>query len=208
MLCILAVRFSPRDTVETTDGAIDVVRARERPVLVEDAPGTHELGLAWGSSAGGMSCAPDVTPAPLGTGAAHLVIERVEVLGAIHRRAVSKRTAFSRAFLAAHSSSKAIVHLAGPLGAPGSGTRFRCHSVPSALYQPPFCSSHVQPCGLGPRGRGLGPAFARRRSRRTSGLSPIQGRRRQVPQIPLVVGGGGFSGRITSGWLPLFGGSY
>ena len=94
---------------------------------------------------------PDVTPAPLGTGAAHLVIERVEVLGAIHRRAVSKRTAFSRAFLAAHSSSKAIVHLAGPLGAPGSGMRFRCHSVPSAFHQPPFCWSHVQPCGLGPR---------------------------------------------------------
>ena len=129
---------------------------------------------------------PDVTPAPLGTGAAHLVIERVEVLGAIHRRAVSKRTAFSRAFLAAHSSSKAIVHLAGPLGAPGSGMRFRCHSVPSAFHQPPFCWSHVQPCaagwGHGAEDRVLVAAFARRRSRRTSGLSPIQGRRR-VPQI-------------------------
>ena len=43
VLCVLAVRFSPRDTVETTDGAIDVERARERPVLVEDAPGTREL---------------------------------------------------------------------------------------------------------------------------------------------------------------------
>ena len=96
MLSILAVRFSPRDTVETTDGAIDVVRARERPVLVEDAPGTHELGLAWGSSAGGMSCAPDVTPAPLGTGAAHLVIERVEVLGAIDRRAVEAHRLLAR----------------------------------------------------------------------------------------------------------------
>ena len=96
MLCILAVRFSPRDTVETTDGAIDVVRARERPVLVEDAPGTHELGLAWGSSAGGMSCAPDVTPAPLGTGAAHLVIERVEVLGAIDRTAVEAHRLLAR----------------------------------------------------------------------------------------------------------------
>ena len=96
MLSILAVRFSPRDTVETTDGAIDVVRARERPVLVEDAPGTHELGLAWGSSAGGMSCAPDVTPAPLGTGAAHLVIERVEVLGAIDRTAVEAHRLLAR----------------------------------------------------------------------------------------------------------------
>ena len=96
MLCILAVRFSPRDTVETTDGAIDVERARERPVLVEDAPGTRELRLAWGSSAGGMSCAPDVTPAPLGTGAAHLVIERVEVLGAIDRRAVEAHRLLAR----------------------------------------------------------------------------------------------------------------
>ena len=93
---------------------------------------------------------PDVTPAPLGTGAAHLVFERVEVLGAIHRSAVSKRSAFSRAFLAAHSSSKAIVHLAGPLGAPGSGMRFRCHSrfhppSTSHLSAGPMCS----PAGWG-----------------------------------------------------------
>ena len=93
MLSILAVRFSPRDTVETTDGAIDVVRARERPVLVEDAPGTRKLQLAWGSSAGEM---PDVTPAPIGTGAAHLVIERVEVLGAIDRRAVEAHRLLAR----------------------------------------------------------------------------------------------------------------
>ena len=69
--------------------AIDLVSACERSVLEEDAPGTHECWLVWGSSATGVIWnAPGVTSALLGTGAAHLVIDRVEVLGAVDGAAV------------------------------------------------------------------------------------------------------------------------
>ena len=194
MLCILAVRFSPRDTVETTDGAIDVVRARERPVLVEDAPGTHELGLAWGSSAGGMSCAPDVTPAPLGTGAAHLVIERVEVLGAIDRTAVE-----AHRLLARFPCCALLLESNRPLGRALRGPRLR-NALPLPLGPIRLIPATflLVPCAAlraGATGPRIGSSF--RAAALSAHLRPQPHSRaaRQVPQIP-------FAGRCT--WRFLF----
>ena len=79
------------------DVAIDLVSACERSVLEEDAPGTHGCWLVWGSSAAGVIWnAPGVTPALLGTGAAHLVLERVEVLGAVDGAAVEAHRLLAR----------------------------------------------------------------------------------------------------------------
>ena len=79
------------------DVAIDLVSACERSVLEEDAPGTHECWLVWGSSATGVIWnAPGVTSALLGTGAAHLVIDRVEVLGAVDGAAVEAHRLLAR----------------------------------------------------------------------------------------------------------------
>ena len=203
MLSILAVRFSPRDTVETTDGAIDVVRARERPVLVEDAPGTHELGLAWGSSAGGMSCAPDVTPAPLGTGAAHLVIERVEVLGAIDRRAVE-----AHRLLARFPCCALLLESNRPLGRALRGPRLRdALPLPLGPIRLPPATFLLVPCAAlraGATRPRMGCSF--RAAALSAHLRPQPHSRaaRQVPQIP-------FGGRwwifSPNYWLPLFGGS-
>ena len=131
---------------------------------------------------------PDVTPAPLGTGAAHLVIERVEVLGAIHRRAVE-----AHRLLARFPCCALLLESNRPLGRALRGPRLRdALPLPLGSIRLPPATFLLVPCAAlragatGPR-IGCLAAFARRRSRRTSGLSPIQGRRR-VPQITLCGG--------------------
>ena len=72
------------------------VRVKD-PFSKKTTCGTRECWSVWGSSAGVMWSAPGVTPALLGTDAAHLVIERVEVLGAVDGGAVGEVPSRQRA---------------------------------------------------------------------------------------------------------------
>jgi hypothetical protein len=147
------------------------VRVKD-PFSKKTTCGTRECWSVWGSSAGVMWSAPGVTPALLGTDAAHLVIERVEVLGAVDGGAVEAyrllaRTPCRKLRL---ESLCPIGRAFSGLGSLGLGKSGLCHSLPFAFHlQPPCCSSHVQPGELRPRGRGHGAAFASR----AAALSPL-----------------------------------
>ena len=56
----------------------NVVRALERPVLEEDAPGTHGCWLCGVGLRAWCGRTPSVTPASAGTGATHLLARRME----------------------------------------------------------------------------------------------------------------------------------
>ena len=138
------------------------VRVKD-PFSKKTTCGTRECWSVWGSSAGVMWSAPGVTPALLGTDAAHLVIERVEVLGAVDGGAVEAHRLLARTPCRKLrlESLCPIGRAFSGLGSLGLGKFGLCHSLPFAFHQPPCCSSHVQPGGLRPRGRGHGAAFAR-----------------------------------------------
>ena len=186
------------------DVAIDLVSACERSVLEEDAPGTHECWLVWGSSATGVIWnAPGVTSALLGTGAAHLVIDRVEVLGAVDGAAVE-----AHRLLARTPCRKLRLESTRPLGRAFRDLGLRdlgplplasVRLPPAALLLVPRAARRAAPTEPWKRGSFRAAAlFSHLRAQHHSN-------RTAVPCLGSGVGGGGkfwfyFVGRLPSTW--------
>ena len=133
-----------------------------------------------------MSCAPDATPAPHGTGAAHLVIERVEVLGAIDRRAVK-----AHRLLARFPCCALLLESNRPLGRALRGPRLRdALPLPLGSIRLPPATFLLAPCAAlraGATGPRIGCSF--RAAALSAHLRPQpHSRGRRVPQI--TFGGG------------------